>query len=91
MSELIATLRAKQTEFADIVKIGRTHMMDAVPLTLGQVASMAALIPFSVYSSEGHRSFRVTWRSSSLRYAASKPLRRVSLNLPLVDQLWARD
>eukprot|EP00048_Salpingoeca_helianthica_P015168 m.225394 g.225394 ORF g.225394 m.225394 type:complete len:467 (-) comp16688_c0_seq1:61-1461(-) len=26
----------KQREYADIVKIGRTHMMDAVPLTLGQ-------------------------------------------------------
>jgi fumarate hydratase, class II len=29
-------LAAKGEEFADIVKIGRTHLMDAVPLTLGQ-------------------------------------------------------
>jgi fumarate hydratase class II len=29
-------LDAKANEFADIVKIGRTHLMDAVPLTLGQ-------------------------------------------------------
>jgi fumarate hydratase, class II len=29
-------LKQKQTEFEDIVKIGRTHLMDAVPLTLGQ-------------------------------------------------------
>jgi len=29
-------LAAKRDEFADIVKIGRTHLMDAVPLTLGQ-------------------------------------------------------
>ncbi|HUP00185.1 MAG TPA: class II fumarate hydratase [Gemmatimonadota bacterium] len=29
-------LRAKATEFDDIVKIGRTHLQDAVPLTLGQ-------------------------------------------------------
>lgn len=29
-------LAAKQREFGDIVKIGRTHLMDAVPLTLGQ-------------------------------------------------------
>jgi len=29
-------LRAKQTEFDDVVKIGRTHLQDAVPLTLGQ-------------------------------------------------------
>jgi fumarate hydratase, class II len=29
-------LAKKSSEFADIVKIGRTHLMDAVPLTLGQ-------------------------------------------------------
>jgi fumarate hydratase, class II len=29
-------LEAKANEFASIVKIGRTHLMDAVPLTLGQ-------------------------------------------------------
>jgi fumarate hydratase class II len=29
-------LRRKATEFDDIVKSGRTHMMDAVPVTLGQ-------------------------------------------------------
>jgi fumarate hydratase, class II len=29
-------LAAKAEEFKDIVKIGRTHLMDAVPLTLGQ-------------------------------------------------------
>lgn len=29
-------LAAKAQEFADIIKIGRTHLMDAVPLTLGQ-------------------------------------------------------
>jgi len=29
-------LSDKQSEFSEIVKIGRTHLMDAVPLTLGQ-------------------------------------------------------
>lgn len=29
-------LETKSAEFKDIVKIGRTHLMDAVPLTLGQ-------------------------------------------------------
>jgi fumarate hydratase class II len=29
-------LARKAEEFADVVKIGRTHLMDAVPLTLGQ-------------------------------------------------------
>ena len=31
-----ATLERKATEFADVVKSGRTHWMDAVPVTLGQ-------------------------------------------------------
>ncbi len=34
--ELRDALDAKAQEFADIVKIGRTHLQDAVPLTLGQ-------------------------------------------------------
>ena len=33
---LAKLLREKSRQFADIVKIGRTHLMDAVPLTLGQ-------------------------------------------------------
>jgi fumarate hydratase, class II len=33
---LEATLSAKAASFADIVKIGRTHLQDATPLTLGQ-------------------------------------------------------
>ena len=33
------TLRAKARAFADVVKIGRTHLQDAVPLTLGQEMS----------------------------------------------------
>jgi fumarate hydratase class II len=33
---LRAALAKKSAEFASIVKIGRTHLMDAVPLTLGQ-------------------------------------------------------
>ena len=32
-------LEVKSSEWSDIVKIGRTHLMDAVPLTLGQEAS----------------------------------------------------
>jgi fumarate hydratase class II len=34
--QLQLTLAAKSAEFADIVKIGRTHLQDATPLTLGQ-------------------------------------------------------
>lgn len=33
------TLHAKAQEFGDVVKIGRTHLMDATPLTVGQELS----------------------------------------------------
>jgi fumarate hydratase class II len=33
------TLRSKSEQFMEIVKIGRTHLMDATPLTLGQEIS----------------------------------------------------
>jgi fumarate hydratase class II len=36
VKKLRDALAAKSQEFKDIVKIGRTHLMDAVPLTLGQ-------------------------------------------------------
>jgi fumarate hydratase class II len=36
VARLTATLEAKSKAFSDIVKIGRTHLMDATPLTLGQ-------------------------------------------------------
>lgn len=36
LRKLAEALEVKQNEFHDIVKIGRTHLMDATPLTLGQ-------------------------------------------------------
>ena len=36
VQQLRNTLAAKAAEFKDVVKIGRTHLMDATPLTLGQ-------------------------------------------------------
>ena len=36
VEKLIGVLKTKQQQFADIVKTGRTHLMDATPLTLGQ-------------------------------------------------------
>ena len=36
LSELAASLERKAQEFDDVVKSGRTHLMDAVPVTLGQ-------------------------------------------------------
>ena len=36
LRELREALATKSKDFRDIIKIGRTHLMDAVPLTLGQ-------------------------------------------------------
>src|SRR6476619_3650588 len=36
LEKLSSSLAAKADEFADLVKAGRTHLMDAVPVTLGQ-------------------------------------------------------
>ena len=36
ISTLAGSFRKKTSEFQDIIKIGRTHLMDATPLTLGQ-------------------------------------------------------
>ena len=36
VQKLRDTLQAKSEAFMDVVKIGRTHLMDATPLTLGQ-------------------------------------------------------
>src|SRR3954470_1055524 len=36
LERLSGSLGAKADEFADVVKAGRTHLMDAVPVTLGQ-------------------------------------------------------
>jgi fumarate hydratase class II len=39
VEKLRDTLHAKAIEFNTVVKIGRTHLMDATPLTLGQEIS----------------------------------------------------
>ena len=39
VEKLRDTLKAKAEAFKDVVKIGRTHLMDATPLTLGQEIS----------------------------------------------------
>jgi fumarate hydratase class II len=36
LTQLAASLEAKSAEFEDVVKSGRTHLMDATPVTLGQ-------------------------------------------------------
>jgi fumarate hydratase class II len=48
------TLAAKSAEFADIVMVGRTHLQDATPVTLGQViGSWAAQLDFAMAGIRG--------------------------------------
>lgn len=39
LNTLCATIEEKSRQFSDVVKTGRTHLMDAMPLTLGQEMS----------------------------------------------------
>jgi fumarate hydratase class II len=49
LEHLASTLDAKATEFTEVVKAGRTHLMDATPVTLGQEFSgYAAQIRYGV-------------------------------------------
>ncbi|RSS82126.1 aspartate ammonia-lyase [Streptomyces sp. WAC06614] len=49
LQHLAAALGAKSAEFAEVVKAGRTHLMDATPVTLGQeFGGYAAQIRYGV-------------------------------------------
>ena len=49
LDTLAASLEAKSVEFADVVKAGRTHLMDATPVTLGQeFGGYAATVRYAV-------------------------------------------
>ena len=53
VKKLRDTLKKKSEEFKDIVKIGRTHFMDATPLTLGQEFSgYAAQLDYGIRALE---------------------------------------
>jgi len=49
LEQLAAAIEERAAEWADVVKSGRTHLMDAVPITLGQEAgAWAAQVRFGV-------------------------------------------
>lgn len=49
LERLATSLEAKAAEFADLVKSGRTHLMDATPVTLGQeLGGYAATVRYGV-------------------------------------------
>ena len=55
LGELASALEKKSAEFSGIVKIGRTHLMDATPLTLGQ--------EFSGYAAQTRKAVERTKKS----------------------------
>jgi fumarate hydratase, class II len=49
LAHLAETLEKRATDWADVVKSGRTHLMDAVPITLGQEAgAWAAQVRYGI-------------------------------------------
>ena len=54
LQHLHAALVSKSTEWSDLIKIGRTHLQDATPLTLGQeFSAYAAQVAFAIERIEG--------------------------------------
>jgi len=64
LDHLATSLEAKATEFASVVKSGRTHLMDATPVTLGQ--------EFAGYAMQIRRG--IARVESSLPHTAEVPL-----------------
>ncbi|CAF0828013.1 unnamed protein product [Brachionus calyciflorus] len=49
LNNLLESLNKKSEEFSNLIKIGRTHMQDAVPMTLGQeFSAFSQQIKFSI-------------------------------------------
>jgi fumarate hydratase, class II len=72
LEHLAAALSAKAAEFADLVKAGRTHLMDATPVTLGQ--------EFGGYAAQIRRG--VDRLESTLPRLAELPLVGTGINTP---------
>ena len=75
---------AKAEEFADIVKIGRTHLQDAMPLTLGQEFSgyVAQLDARPRARSRRRCRGSTSWRSAARRSAPGSTRTRSSPSRP---------
>jgi fumarase (EC 4.2.1.2) len=80
---LIATFEEKARAFDGIVKVGRTHLMDAVPITLGQeVGSWAAQLRNTLAMSRRRKRASTTWPS------AAPPWARASTPTPASGSWW---
>lgn len=52
LTHLTKALKAKQSEFDHIIKCGRTHLMDATPLTLGVCALCCTIVALTTSSGQ---------------------------------------
>ena len=63
---LAATFERLSAEYADVIKVGRTHLQDATPLTLGQEISGWSSLP------QDERMMRRWKACASWRWAAQR-------------------
>lgn len=66
LAHLSQTLADKQSELADVVKTGRTHLMDAMPVTFAQ-----ELV-------DGKAKSTTPRKASAMRFPPSKPWRKAA-------------
>ena len=70
LEHLLAALEAKAEAWSEIVKIGRTHFMDAVPLTLGQEFSgYCQQVRYGIDRAGGRCRGSTSWRWAAPRSA----------------------
>ena len=75
LEKLKLSLIRKSKEFSDIVKIGRTHLMDATPLTLGQ--------EFSCYASQ--IDFGIKAIKNTLNHMLILPIGGTAVGITLIE------
>ena len=67
------TFAAKSVKYAELVMLGRTHLQDATPITLGQIASgWAAQLDHAIqrYPPDAHRPVRTRHRRNRGRHGS---------------------
>ena len=79
IKHLVRALRRKQREFKKVVKSGRTHLMDATPVTLGQeFGGYAAQVEDASRGSRTRCRASASCRSAAPRSAPASTRRRPS-------------
>lgn len=93
MKKLHESLDKKANEFKDIIKIGRTHTQDAVPLTLGQEFSGLWTKPhmYTCLYYMRHKNFQAMWPKWLMALNVWKLVILGYTNLLLEEQLLEQD